>query len=394
MHDNDYWIHSAVYEMFEYSDTAKNLLENEEKSRSEIFRKLAEDLKKAINAKDWKAYNKVNYDAAQNDVNYFKEGENNVYWESKEYFELKLRAAKYRFEHEIPPFHSNWKNRLLDNVLESKLEAGRLKDLPLAEQDKKAIADLEEAALIGEYRLDHNISVSTSPSDGVTSETGYGEPLTFWDVFTTSALGINLISVLIIIIAGSVISSEFSSGTVKYLLVNPVKRYKIFIAKYISVLSFAFIMLLAYYLFNVILSGIFFGFGDLGAPHLYVSDGNVIKGSSFLFVASKYLTASAGMICMATFALAVSSVARSSALSIGLGVFLYLSGYGVVALLSQLKLDFGRYIIFSNLELNTIAEGSSLYKGQTVFFALMVIIVYMLVFLLTAWDGFVRKDVK
>jgi ABC-2 type transport system permease protein len=153
-------------------------------------------------------------------------------------------------------------------------------------------------------------------------------------------------------------------------------------------------MLLIYYIFNMLLSGILFGFGDFGAPYLYVSGGKVLQGSSFLFVASKYIVASVGMICMATFAFAISSVAKSSALSIGLGVFLYLSGYGAVAVMSQLKLDFGRYIIFSNLELNAIAEGASIYKGQTLTFALAVISVYMIVFLLTAWDGFVRRDIK
>ncbi|MCL2014370.1 MAG: ABC transporter permease, partial [Oscillospiraceae bacterium] len=290
---------------------------------------------------------------------------------------------------------NDWKYMLLQEIQGFKSELLRLKSADPAEQDRKAIAAVEDEILISEYKFDNNIKVNTSKSGGVINDSHYyNEGLKFWDVFASSALGINIISVLIIIIAGSVISSEFSSGTIKYLLVNPVKRYKIFIAKYISVLSFAFLMLLIYYIFNMFLSGILFGFDDFGAPYLYVSGGRVLQGSSLLFVASKYLMASVGMVCMATFAFAMSSVAKSSALSIGLGVFLYLSGYGAVAVMSQLKLDFGRYIIFSNLELNAIAEGASIYKGQTLTFALAVISVYMVVFLLTAWDGFVRRDIK
>ncbi|MDD4494389.1 MAG: ABC transporter permease [Eubacteriales bacterium] len=392
--EDDYWIQSAAYTMFEQKTMAKEFTEAGDTAQAEKSQKLADDLEKAIKSKDWKAYNNINAKTLEAAVKDFKD-EGNSYWESKEYLEISLWAANYQVEHEIPPFNSDWKYGLLNEVQGNKSEIIRLKGADPGEQDRKAIAAAEDAALIGEYRLDNNIRVSTSKSGGVMNESyNYGEGLKFWDVFTSSALGINIISVLIIIIAGSVISSEFSTGTIKYLLVNPVKRYKIFIAKYISVLSFAFLMLFIYYVFNMLLSGIFFGFGDFGAPHLYVSGGKVLQGSSFLFVASKYLVASVGMICMATLAFAISSVARSSALSIGLGVFLYLSGYGAVAVMSQLKLDFGRYVIFSNLELNAIAEGVSIYKGQTLTFALTIIGVYMLVFLLTAWDGFVRRDVK
>ncbi|MDD2361594.1 MAG: ABC transporter permease [Oscillospiraceae bacterium] len=393
--EDDYWINSAAHTMFEQKAMAKELLDAGDIAQAQKSQKLADNLNEAIKAKDWKAYNKINADTLEAVAADYKEDENVPLYESKEQLEIMLWAAKYQSEHEIPPFAGDWRYGLLNEVQANKSELIRLKGADPGEQDRKAIAAAEDALLISQYRLDNNIRVYTSKISGVINDNyNYEEGLKFWDVFTSSALGINFISVLIIIIAGSLISSEFSSGTVKYLLVNPVKRYKIFIAKYISLLTFAFLMLLIYYLFNILLSGIFFGFGDLGAPHLYVSGSKVLKGSSFLYVASKYLVSSVGMICMATFAFALSSVARSSALSIGLGIFLYLSGYGIVAVMSASKLDFGRYIIFSNLELNAIAEGMSIFKGQTLTFALAVIVVYMLVFLLTAWDGFVRRDVK
>jgi ABC-2 type transport system permease protein len=375
--DDDFWLQSVVYDMFYQEDQA--------------FR---DELEGIFKRKDWRAYQEVRIRFLEQTLAGFEERPGASFWESKESLEINLWQHRYRLEHNIPPFQSDWRNNALQSVVQSKYEAGMMKDAPPAEQDHSGIAAAEEAVLVGIYRLDNGIRVHTSKSDGITGGVGWDERLRFWDVFAASALGINVISVLIIIVAGSLISSEFSSGTVKYLLVNPVKRGKIFLSKYITVLTFAFVMLLLYYIFNVLLSGALFGFGDFGAPYLYVSGGEVVRGSSFLLVASKYLVGSIGMICMATLAFAISSVARSSALSIGLGVFLYLSGYGAVAIMSQLRLDFGRYIIFSNLELNAIAEGVSIYRGQTVPFALAVIGVYMLVFLLTAWDGFVRRDVK
>ncbi|MCL2089353.1 MAG: ABC transporter permease [Oscillospiraceae bacterium] len=399
-YSDDFWMSTAVYSMFSQKTQVKQLTESGETARAASAQRFADELETAVKNKDWKAYNKTNAAMLEADLAALKASKeyDSLTTEQKGHHEIDLWAAKYKADNDIQPAISNWKNYLVDQTMGYKYQLSSQKALPLAEQRQRDtaanIALMEESILIGEYRLENDIKSHTTKSSGVMSDSPYGEPLGFWSVFTTSAFGINFISVLIIIVAGSVISSEFSTGTIKYLLVNPVKRYKIFLAKYFSVLSFAFLMILVYYVINMILSGILFGFGDFAAPYLYVSGGRVIEGSSFLFVAGKYLFASVGMICMATLALAISSVARSSALSIGLGTFLYLSGYGIVAVMSQLRLDFGRYIIFSNLELNAIAEGASMYKGQTLTFALVIIGIYMAVFLLTAWDGFVRRDVK
>lgn len=37
-----------------------------------------------------------------------------------------------------------------------------------------------------------------------------------------------IIALILIILAGTTVSSEFSNGTIKFLLITPVKRYKIF----------------------------------------------------------------------------------------------------------------------------------------------------------------------
>jgi ABC-2 type transport system permease protein len=199
---------------------------------------------------------------------------------------------------------------------------------------------------------------------------------------------------LIIIVAGSILSAEFSAGTVKFLLINPVKRWKIFAAKYITVLTFSLAMLITLYVFNVIFAGVFLGFGDLFAPHLSVADGGVVTGSSLLFLASRYLLGVVEVIILGTFAFAVSSLVRSSALAIGLGVFLYFSGWMAVNILAQMNFYQAKYILFANTNLLNISHGMSGFVNHTLTFAVVNIAVYMFVFLLTAYDGFVRGDVK
>ena len=97
---------------------------------------------------------------------------------------------------------------------------------------------------------------------------------------------------------------------------------------------------------------------------------------------------------MATLAFTISSLMRSSAVAIGVSIFAMMGGSIIDSILSQvLKVDWGRYLIFSNIDLVNIAQGNSIYEGQTLGFAIAVLAVHMVVFLLAAWDGFVRREV-
>lgn len=100
------------------------------------------------------------------------------------------------------------------------------------------------------------------------------------------------------------------------------------------------------------------------------------------------------MIVMSTLAFAISSLVRSSALAIGVSLFAMLAGSGGVLFMKNiLQIDWVRYTIFANTDLNSIVTGSTPFASQTVGFALLVIAAHMVVFLLTAWDGFVRREV-
>lgn len=285
-----------------------------------------------------------------------------------------------------------WKYSYLYSVQSAKTAYEEQLALPEAERDKMILEQSREQYLIGEYRLENDIEVSTQKTDDTSTLTGTPN---FWSVFSYSSVLLSIIGVLIIIVAGGMISSEFSGGTIKFLLINPVKRWKIFASKYITVIAAAFAMLLLFYIFNALLAMLFFGASDIGAPYLYLSGDTVKRGSSFLFVAGKYLLGSIGTVVMATFAFALSSLVRSSALSIGLGIFLMLAGSGAVSILWEVfRFDWARYIVFANVELNSIAMGYSSFADHTLTFAVINLCVYMVVFLLTAWDGFMRRDIR
>ena len=82
--------------------------------------------------------------------------------------------------------------------------------------------------------------------------------------------------ILLVLIAGSSVSQELATGSIKSLIIAPVKRWKIFTAKLLSIISWMLAASILLALFAIIGTGIAFGFENL-PPYLYVSGGNVVE---------------------------------------------------------------------------------------------------------------------
>lgn len=295
---------------------------------------------------------------------------------------------QYRLDHDIP-FGDTWK----DEVLAAAAAAKETIDNQDANgTDKEELKEAEEKYQIAMYRLENDIELNTAENLSL-FDTYSSDQINFWTIFYQSASMVTIIGLLIIVVAGSSVASEFSQGTIKFLLINPVKRWKILMSKYFTVISLGYIMLIMLYLVMIPAAGLFLGFDGLTAPYLYIKDGAVHTMSSFVHAMNMYLLNSVEIVVMASLAFAVSSLFRSSALSIGISVFLMLGGNTIVALLKGFNQDWARYLMFSNTNLADIANGTPLFQQQTLTFALVVLAAHMAVFILTAWDGFVKREV-
>lgn len=291
---------------------------------------------------------------------------------------------EYRLENNIP-FGDTWKDDAITEISDNKDVLNSLSNEAQSSESKK----LDEQVKMNLYRLEHNIDIDvnstmSNSTDGATN---------FWSAMSMSTSLISLVGLLVIIIAGSCIANEFSQGTIKFLLINPVKRRKILFSKYFTVITFGYIMIALLFVVMIPFAGIFLGFDSISAPYLYISDGNVHEMSPFLHIIKLYLLNSVDVVVMATMAFALSSLFKSSALAIGTGVFCMMGGSTLIQILSMLKQDWARYLIFANTNLASIYEGKSLFPQHSLTFALVVIAVHMVIFLLTAWDGFTKREV-
>ena len=329
---------------------------------------------RVIESGDWNAYAQLRLDqiAAGTEEETVKEARSFPY--------------RYMLDNQIEADAGDWRE-------DAAMEAGTAK-LQVAELDQQKAQGMyvseesyEEAqnqAAICEYRLEHGIE-NYIDEEGMTGSE-------YWNSFLQESMMITVVSVIMIVLAGGCVANEFANGTVKFLLVNPVTRRKIIISKYLTMLLLSLLMILGVYVLAALINLPFFG-ADFGVPYLTAANGEVTAGSGYLYALKDYLLEGVSLVAMTTMAFMISSMMRSSALAIGIGVTALLGGSMVVAMLAQLGCDWGRYFLFANMNLSQAASGNTVFPNQSLGFSLGVLAVHMVIFLITAYDGFTRREV-
>lgn len=329
-------------------------------------------IKKYLDDNDWRGFCQYRLD---NDI--LTEGEK---WE-----------YQYRLDKDISFDKSNEKkNDLIMTVANAKNTIATMGDAKSDGQNSRA--KLEDNIKLALYQLD-NDKLDNTANQMTLFETSEPEQITFWTVFLTSTSLVTVVALLAIVIAGGIVSSEFSQGTVKFLLINPVKRWKILMSKYFTVITVGYIMLCILFVVMIPITGLMLGFDGFSTPYIYVSGGEVKEMPTLLYAAEQYLMKSVEMVVMSTLAFAISSLVRSTALAIGVSVFTMCIGSMVTQLLGQLGQDWARFLVFANTDLASISKGGSIFEQHSLTFAVGVLIAHMVVFLLTAWDGFTKRSV-
>lgn len=266
---------------------------------------------------------------------------------------------------------ANWKQTLQEDNQQNKL---MVEDPNLPEEHKKY---LEENIKINEYRIQNNLSPFTE--DGLDT------------VLLMSEAFIMMITIFTIIVAGGSVAGEFSSGTIKLLLIRPVSRVKILLSKYISTLLFALMLIFLLFISSFALGALFFGFSGLENPILYYADGQVFTRSAIEMTWINFGFGAVQMIMWVTLAFMISSVFRNSALSIGLSIFILFISMPLVQFL--MKYSWAKYLIFPNVDLSLYFRGQTPMEGMTLGFSIGVLVVYFLLFHALSFFVFKKRDV-
>ncbi|WP_422124585.1 ABC transporter permease [Planococcus sp. X10-3] len=227
------------------------------------------------------------------------------------------------------------------------------------------------------YHLENNIK--PTPYDG-------------WEYVLENSFLTSIISLFTIIVAAGIISNEFKWGTIKLLLIRPISRTKILLSKYLSVLIFAFSLLVFLLLSSWIVGAILFGLNGLNPVVVQEMMPGYVQNDVLGEIAKSYGFSLVTLVMMATFAFMISAIFRSSGMAIGLAIFLMMAGNAIVAFLAQY--EWSKYILFANTNLNQYTNGMEpMIPGMSLTFSIVVLVVYFVIFIGAAWAAFTKRDV-
>ncbi len=237
--------------------------------------------------------------------------------------------------------NTNYYENLLSQIENSKLSliSGMTIDqTPLTMESRTRT---KESILLNEYKLQHNLP-DKSDKDNI-KDMGFS-------VMTN--LGTTCILILLILLAGSAVSNEISTGSIKSLIIAPVKRWKIFTAKCLSLLSVGLFSLLLLYFFSILTSGILFGF-NTGSPYLFVVNNTPAELNFYLYKFLYMLASFVGILVVAAFALMLSTLTRNTAAAVAISIPTFFVGSTISQLLSFFKGEWKIFIPFNHLNLES-----------------------------------------
>ena len=263
----------------------------------------------------------------------------------------------------------------------------------LKAEEKQELGDLIKIDI---YRLEHNIE---------STEYGSDENYRLRFEMLSQMFVIAVISIVIVIIAGGTISTEVSSGTIKFWALTPNKRWKILTAKLLSILFYIIVITLVISLLSVAFANIFFE--EDGETYLYVKDGEVKEIENALYTVELYFAKAIPVVMFALFALMLSTITRNTAASVSFSMALYMGNGIIMTIINQfIKKDWIRFVPFNNLniadkifpnatnlmQMSTGGTGSFA-TSTSLGFSLGVLGICAILMIVTMYDSFNKRDI-
>jgi len=216
-------------------------------------------------------------------------------------------------------------------------------------------------------------------------------PDSMWSAFPVGmAIGFFLVTIYSVVVAAETVAGEFSTGTIKLLMIRPWSRSKILLSKYVSVVLFSLLFLLILFVWNYLTTWLMFG----GDPTYRVGADNRSPLSYYMLQSVyKYIS----LLMVVTLSFLISTVFRSGSFAIGLAMFMLFAGQGISSLFMMLGQKWAKYLLFLHMDVSRYLDESVIRIGElgefTLSFSLTVLAVYYVVFIALTWYIFNKRDI-
>ena len=285
-----------------------------------------------------------------------------------------------------------WKTQCINQIenLQKSLRTGvdTRTSKALSPEDKQ---EYEDNIKIYQYRLENDFP-----------ELSYSENYRQIFELLAPSMVVAMIAITAMIIAGGAISTEVSTGSIKFWALTPNKRWKILTAKILSLFFYIIVITLIMVVLTIICSNMFFT--EQGTEYIYVQDGVLKTIPNMLYIFEMYFAKIIPVVIFALFALMLSVLIRNTAVSVSFSVAIYIGNGIVMSIINQLiQKDWIRFVPFNNLNIadkifvnadNPLAiMGSSFATSTSLQFSLTVLAVCAVLMLITTYDSFNHRDI-
>jgi len=229
---------------------------------------------------------------------------------------------------------------------------------------------------------------------------------------TSISFGMFFVTIMMIIIAGGTVSHEISTGSIKSLIIAPVKRYKIWIAKLCSLVVTGLVAVLLLYLASNLGHGFVYGFNST-VPYVYIAGDAISMMPAYVFVLLKALIAYVDVLFLICFAFMCSIISRNTALSVALPLGAFFGGsIAKQACMMLPNMEMLKFMPFNNLDLTgrlfpyagLMSSGYDFtmemmqtpfnYQTPPAIFSLIYLGVLAFTMLFISFDSFTRRDIR
>lgn len=323
-------------------------------------------------------------------------------------FKQDIEIIQFRIDNKIDYDLNNWKNNSLKTI-EKEIEDLRIK-LMSEKEYSNAATQQQYSMSYNEYV--ENYDKSNAKRVNKIKEIWYGVENNIpaladirdaRSVLDSSyEIYIILAVIMIIIIGGGIVSTEFSKGTVRLLLIRPVSRWKILLSKLLAILGIGFAILISGITILYISTGFVFGFETYNTPILETINGTIVHVEFIKYILPKIVLSSSTLIFITSIVFMVSTLAKNTALAVAVSMVLYLGTAPATDLLISMKQTWIvntviPYINASYLRLVPITSGALSqsfgmqlqYESGAIQLLLISIVLLAITFI-----AFVKKDIK
>ncbi len=395
-YDDDAWQIQIIASRIEPYVTERNTYlygaEKNEEQANKISEQINELLERLKND-DWKYFANEELQSAEEKVKALEDEKNST--DDKQRLEsleselatakIDLDVAKYRVDEDIK-YGYDYMNVALTNYQQYAYTIVQMdnSNTELTYQEKKDYNEAIENKEISKYIIENHVDVEkVNDLRGILSR--------FFNEF-----GLFII-VIVVMIAGTIVSEEFNKGTIKLLLVKPYSRNKILLSKFITVLIitvFAIVVILG---MEIIVGGLIFGFDSLSVPVIvYNFNTNMIQEINvFAYVGTQVIMILPSVILLATLAFALSAIFTNSPVAIALPLLGYMGVAVINQLAMQYNIGFLRYFVTLNWDFTQyLYGGMPLMEGLTPEFSVVICLLYFFIMMIPTFAIFKKKNIK